>query len=208
MTSAVGSYATLSAFKARTDLGTAAMSSDDVIESICDQVNMWIETWAGRPLAPWGTAAATAYLDVAAETDHLYVPLGITSLDEVAIARYTGADYETVPEADVFLRPATPDPGWPYTWIELSDVPTTGTTARFYPGKETVRVIGMFGWPAIPDDITDLALSLATRVWFSRQAGQADVVGTDAAGNPVVSRALSPRDRETLRLYTVPTRLL
>ncbi len=208
MTSAVGSYATLTAFKARTDLGTAAMSSDDVIESICDQVNMWIETWAGRPLAPHGTAAATVYLDVPAQTDHLYVPQGITSLDEVAIARYTGADYETVPEADVFLRPVTPDPGWPYTWIELSDVPSTGTYSTFYPGKETVRVVGMFGWPAIPDDITDLALSLATRVWFSRQAGQADVVGTDAAGNPVVSRALSPRDRETLRLYTVPTRLL
>jgi hypothetical protein len=54
------------------------------------------------------------------------------------------------------------------------------------------------GWAAIPDDITDVALTAATRAWHAVQAGQQDIVGTDDMGRPLVSRFFSARDLETL----------
>jgi hypothetical protein len=207
VTTAVGSYATLADFKQRANLGTAVMADDDLISDICDQVNAWIEENTGRILAPWGTAAATAYYSIEAEADHLYVPEGVTSVTSLEIARYTSAAYELVPAADYFLQPDTPDPGWPYTWLYLTDFPTTGIATRFYRGFRTVRLVGMFGWPAIPDDVTDLALAIAIRTWFARQAGQSDIIGATDAGMPVVSRVISPRDRDSLRRYTVPSRI-
>lgn len=206
MTTAIGSYATLADFKSRANLGTAVMADDDLIEDICDQVNMWIETYTGRVLAPWGTVASTAYYDVEDPTDHIYVPEGVRSVTSLGIARYTGATYEVVASADYFLRPTTPDPGWPYTWLWLSDVPTTGVSYSFFEGFKTIQLVGLFGWPAIPDDVTELALTLAIRVWFARQAGQTDIIGATDTGQPIVSRALSQRDRETLNLYRLPNR--
>ena len=58
------------------------------------------------------------------------------------------------------------------------------------------------GWEAIPDDVTELAVTAVVRAWHARQAGQSDIVGTDEYGKPVVSRYLSWRDRDTLLAYT------
>ena len=57
MATAVGAYATLAGFKVRNP-GTAA-GSDGLIQSICDQVNGWIESKTGRVLAPYTVIATT-----------------------------------------------------------------------------------------------------------------------------------------------------
>ena len=91
---------------------------------------------------------------------------------------------------------------WPATRIELTDVPGGGF--RYFPaGYETVRVKAVCGWAAIPDDITDVALTMVVRAWHARQSGQTDIVGNDETGAPVVSRYISGRDRETLKRYRV-----
>lgn len=128
--------------------------------------------------------------------------LDVQSVAEVAIAAATGSTYTALAATDYFLRPLVQDrdPGWPATRIELSDMPGGGY--RYFPsGYETVRVKAICGWSAIPDDLVDVAITMAVRAWHARQSGQTDIVGNDETGAPIVSR--SGRDRETLKRYRV-----
>jgi hypothetical protein len=129
----------------------------------------------------------------------------VRAVTELAVASSTGASYTVLPATDYYLRPLPQDrdgPAWPATRIELSDMPTGGF--RYFPaGYATVRMTAVTGWPAIPDDITDVALTMVVRAWHARQSGQTDIVGSDETGAPMVSRYLSSRDRETLRKYRV-----
>jgi hypothetical protein len=132
----------------------------------------------------------------------------VRAVDELAIASQTGGSYTVLPETDYFLRPLPQDrdPGWPATRIELSDQPTGGFW--YYPaGYSTVRVKAVTGWPAIPDEITDVALTMVVRAWHARQSGQTDIVGNDETGAPIVSRYISGRDRDTLKRYRVAARV-
>jgi len=159
-----------------------------------------------------GTCTATVVLTSTPQTALYYFDgnasrvlwLDVRSVSELAVATQTGGSYTVIPATDYFLRPLPQDrdPGWPATRIELSDWPT-GAAWFFWPGYNTVRVKAVTGWPAIPDEITDVALTMVVRAWHARQGGQTDIVGTDETGAPVVSRYLSGRDRETLKRYRV-----
>ena len=130
--------------------------------------------------------------------------LDVRAVSEVACATQTGGSYTVLDTTDYFLRPLPQDraPGWPATRIELSDHPVSGY--RYFPaGYSTVRVKAVTGWPAIPDDITDLACTMVVRAWHARQSGQTDIVGNDETGAPIVSRYISARDRDTLKAYRV-----
>lgn len=205
MTTALGTYASTTALKTRLSIGTADTGDDTLLGDICDSVNSYIESVTGRVLGPiGGTATTTLTFDVPEPTRMLYVNQGIRgTAATVEVADYTGASYATVTSADVFLRPLAPRPGWPYTEVHLSDVPT-GAIGSFRAGYATVRVTALVGFSAVPDEIEDVALTLAVRTWHARQAGQQDIVGTDEMGRPVVSRFMSARDRATLFRYAVP----
>jgi len=125
----------------------------------------------------------------------------VRAVSELAIASQTGGSYTVIDADDYFLRPLPQEraPGWPATRIELSDL----SGEWFHHGYSTVRVKAVTGWPAIPDDITDLACTMVVRAWHARQSGQTDIVGNDETGAPIVSRYLSARDRDTLRAYRV-----
>lgn len=216
MTTAIGAYATPALVKAR--LGSdATWSSDDtaLLSTLCDQLNNWIESTVGRALAP--RPETTILLDgIMAEDGESLLPV-VFGVNEIAstsatltleIAPRTGGTFVTVPRTDWFLRPLAINrrPGWPATVIRLTDAPSAGNTSgnRFWPGYENVRIsgpAGTFGWPAIPDEITELAVTAVVRAWSARQAGQTDVIGSDEYGKPIVSRYVSGRDRDTLRRY-------
>ena len=145
---------------------------------------------------------ALLYFDVADFSRVLWID--VRAVSELAVASQTGGSYTVLPITDYFLRPLPQDrdPGWPATRIELSDYPTGGFW-YFWPGYNVVRMKAVLGWPAIPDDITDLALTMAVRAWHARQSGQTDIVGSDETGAPIVSRFLSSRDVQTLKRYRV-----
>jgi len=199
MTTAIGSYATATLLKERLNIGTADIGDDTLLGEICDQVNGYVESFCGRAIAPI-SGTPTRYYDFKEPDDELYEPDGIRTITTLAVAQYTGASYTTLPATDYYLRPIRPRLGWPYTEVELSDRVTGGFT-DFPQGYETVQIVGTFGWAAIPDEITDVALTAATRAWYARQSGQADIVGTDEMGRPVVSRFFSARDLGTLAIY-------
>ena len=132
------------------------------------------------------------------------VPNGIVSATSVEVATYTNGPYYSIPMTDIALRPQPLDrePGWPATELWMVDIPSSSNPQPlFFRGRWTVRVVGSFGWPAIPDEIVDIALTTATRAWLGRQSGQTDTVGSDTLGRPVISRYLSARDRDTLGRY-------
>lgn len=204
MATAIGTYVTASLLKAR--LGITDATDDTVLGLVCDQVNQFIESVTGRVLAP---ITSTSYLYDGDGTRSLFLPLpvddppigGIRALSLVEIAAYTGGSFTTVPSTDYFLRQRVGLTG-PYERLVFTDVPT-GTYANFPCGLSNIRLTGTAGWPAIPDDIAEVAVVVATRAWHGSQAGQADIVGTDEMGRPLVSRFVAGRDRDTLRRYTL-----
>ena len=198
MTTAVGAYATTALLKARTAITDT--TDDTVIGGLCDQINQYIETKTRRPICP--VSSATYTFDGDGSTVLRY-PRGIRAVTLLELQYYTGSGYLTLGANQYFLRPSATDrlPGWPFTRIQFTDYPV-GTFAYFPRGYDTVRVTMTTGWAAIPDDITELALTAATRAWHAIQAGQTDLVGTDDMGRPLVSRFFSARDLETLATYS------
>ncbi len=199
---AIGTYATAAALKARMGIGTGDTTDDTVIGLICDQVNAYIEgpQACGRAICPISSAV---YLFDGDNSSCLRYPKGIRAVSLLEIAYYTGGAYVTVDASQYFLRPSANDlpPGWPANRIEMTNLPLV--FASFPRGFNTVRVTMTTGFAAIPDDVTEVALVAAARAWHAVGTGQQDIVGTDEMGRPLVSRFFSKRDLETLSAYSV-----
>lgn len=199
MTVAIGTYVSVTTLKSR--LGITDTTDDARATAVCEQVNSYIESVTRRTIGP--LTAGTVTFDIPQVSTVLYVPQGVRGVTSLLVADSTGATQGTVASGDYFLRPLRPTPGWPYTEIHISDVPT-GSITQFSPGYAVVSVIGTFGWAETPEDLEDVAETIAVRAWHASEAGQSDVVGTDEMGRPVVSRYLSARDRQTLWRYAAP----
>lgn len=205
--SAVGTYATTAALKARIlAAGVTDTADDTLLGTICDQVNAFIESPAGcgRVIAP--ISSATYILD-GRGLSYIWFPKGIRAVTALTIGDYIGDTLDTVTAADILLRPLDYErtPGWPAFYLYLSDVPVSTTVARktFPKGRGNISLTCTAGWTAIPDDMTDVALTTATRAWGARQSGQADIVGTDDTGAPLVSRFVAPFHWNILKAYRV-----
>lgn len=206
MPSATGAYATTAGLKARIfAAGVTDTADDTLMGTICDQVNAFIE-------GPWGCrrviapiSSATYILD-GSGLSFLYFPKGIRTVTALTIGDTTGDTLDTVTAADIFLRPLDQDrvPGWPAFYLYLSDVPVSTIGRKTFPkARGNVSLTCTAGWTAIPDDITDVALTTATRAWHARQSGQADIVGNDDTGAPLVSRFVAPFHWGTIKAYRV-----
>lgn len=192
---AIGTYATATLVKAR--LNITDTTDDTVLGVVCDQVNQYVETKTGRVLAPVGSAT---FLIDGDGCDRFYFANGIRAVSALSVGDYTNSGRTALATTDYFLRPSTHErlPGWPATWVILSDL---GSRRTFPRGFETISMTATTGFAAIPDDVTEVACVAAARAWHAVQNGQADIVGTDEMGRVLVSRFFSPRDLETLRRY-------
>ena len=201
MATAIGAYATTALVKARLlAAGVTDTTDDTLIGTIVDQTNQWIEGPAGvgKVLAPVSSAA---YLfDGDGSNCLVYLP-GIRAISLLEMADYTGGTFATVASTEYFLRPLAQDrgsPQHPASQIWLGD---RGTYRYFRLGFANVRVTMTTGWAAIPDDIIDVALTTAVRAWHARQSGQADIIGNDETGAPLVSRYVAPHHRGIIQSY-------
>lgn len=206
MATAIGAYATTAGLKARLlPAGVTDTADDTLMGTICDQVNAFIESpfGCGRVIAP--ISSATYILD-GSGLSYVYFPKGIRAVTALTIGDTTGDTLDTVTAADIFLRPLDQDrvPGWPAFYLYLSDVPVSTVTRRTFPSaRGNVSLTCTAGWAAIPDDLTDVALTTATRAWHARQSGQADIVGSDDTGAPLVSRFVAPFHWGAIKAYRV-----
>lgn len=202
MTTAIGTYATTAGLKARLfAAGVTDTADDTLMGTICDQVNGFIESKAGcgRVLAPITSAT---YLIDGDGGSILYFPKGIRAITDLSLGDFTGDTRDTLATTDYLLRPLSQNrkPGWPAMYVQFSDKPA-GTHKLFHQGFETISLTCTAGWAAIPDEITDVALTTATRAWHARQSGQADIVGTDDTGAPLVSRFIAPFHWGIIKAY-------
>lgn len=202
MATAVGTYATAATVKARLfAAGVTDTADDTLLGVICDQVNQFIEGPYGcrRVVAP--ISSATYVLDGDGSTT-LYFPKGIRAITALSVGDYSGDTLDLLDASDYVLRPLEHDrlPGWPAFYVRLSDR-RVGIHSTFHAGFGTVSMTCTAGWAAIPDDLSMVAQVTAVRAWHARQSGQADVVGTDDTGAPLVSQFVAREHWGIIRGY-------
>lgn len=201
MPTAIGSYATTAAVKTR--LGETGSTNDTLIGTLCDQINGWIESETGRPIAPYTATYTFDYSSWSHDGKTLVIPRGIRSVTTFTLAAQTGGSQSTIDSADYFLLPREQDraPGWPATRLVMSDYVTNSVYDAASEGYGIAVINGSWGWAAVPDELKAVAETAVVRAWHARQAGQQDIVGTDETGQPIVSRYVAPRDRDTIDKY-------
>ena len=183
-------YATLAEFKAwgsvRGGASSTDASDDSVIEELINTVSRYIDGQARRRFyAP--TADETRYY-TADDGDMIFVddlstdPTSVTQ-DEALDRAYS----TTLASSDLDLMPfnAIAD-GFPYTWIEIAPHATTS----FITNRKGIKVVGKFGFPAVPADIKDACLGIVHNIYQNRS-------GQSSAGNITVTAAgviIRPQD--------------
>jgi hypothetical protein len=180
-------------------------SQDEEFGQYLSDATEWIHSYTGAIFLPDPASGTVTYLfdgfDAMWYGHYLPIRRGVRSISLLEVATITNGTFSTVSATDYFLRPNPQDlrPNEPFHEIWISDLSTS--VARFFPGLANIRITGAFGWGAPPGDVRDVCLSLATRTWAARQAGQADVSGTGSSGPATVSRYVSQRDLDTLNRY-------
>lgn len=188
-------YATKAAVRRRLGITDVAdTDDDDLIDTIRGQVSAWLESPAGVGV-PVGPSELTELVldgrDAKNKGRALFVRIGIVELTALTIG-------DTILDADDwYLRPLEqdrPGTGWPATEIWLED--------RLFPwGRANVTAVGTFGFEQMQPEIVEIAEVTTVRGVLSVRGGEADLTGTPQTGQPLVSRWVAGRDRDTLGAY-------
>lgn len=205
MTTAIGAYTTRARVKARLSIDTLVTTWDSQIDTVVDSINAYIESPAGcgRIVAP--ISSATYILD-GSGLSFLYFPKGIRAVTALAIGDYTGDTRDTVDAAaDILLRPLAQDraaPTFPATYLYLSDHPaSTVARSKFPAGRDNVSLTCTAGFAAIPDDLSEMADSIASVAFHALEQGNQPSPNVDEMGRPIVARFMSGKDFDVMAAY-------
>jgi hypothetical protein len=190
------SYATLAEFKAA--VGITDTTDDGALQSVLDATDTLIDLYCDRKTG-FGTATETRYYTA---EDYEYVLtddlVSVTTLqtDDDANGTYettwtVGTDYVLAP------RNAALD-GFPYTEIDTSVTWPRNFPKDVYLG---VKVVGVFGFPAVPAAVKQAEIIQAGAVWNSRTAPFGVIGSADLGGILRMSRALHPEAALILEPY-------
>jgi hypothetical protein len=141
-------------------------------------------------------------IGTAEATDYKYVLVD----DLVSVSSLTTDDdgngtYETTWAAgtDYNLAPGNAAlDGWPYNEIDVSVTWPRNFPRDVYRG---VKVIGVFGWPAVPNAVKQAAIIQAGAVWSSRTSPFGVIGSQDLGGILRQARALHPEAQVLLEAY-------
>lgn len=180
--------------------------------------NVWLQTPLAADYAaqPAQRIAVLNGRDALEDGRTMAFPRGLIMLAALEIAPYTGGEWALALQRDYFLRPPAQrlQPGWPFTEVQWTDVPTGTAYPVFYPGYSNVRLIGpgpcvdpamtaqaFMGWPAVPDDIAGVAESLLLSAFRERASSGGDTMSVSLDGTRTYERALSYEQKRTLERY-------
>ena len=190
------SYATLAEFKSA--VGITDSVDDTPLQSVLDATDALIDLYTDRKQG-FGTATETRYYN-ATEWNFCLVDdlVSITTLttDDNGDGTYpttwtAGTDYNLAP-GNAALD------GWPYTQIDASVTYPRNFPRNVYRG---VKVVGVFGWPAVPPAVKQAALIQAGAVWSSRTSPFGVIGSADLGGILRQTRALHPEAQVLLEAY-------
>lgn len=175
------------------------------LDAIALAVNDFIENYIGAPIGPTGSDARTYDGN---GRDRLLIRGGINDITSLRIKDLTGGTYTTIDTSTYALRPYDHERpgGWPaFEVVLLSELAPAYTT--FTRGYATVEVTPGsddatgWGWPAIPPELSQLAIVLGTRMWQSRQSGETLVIGSNDFGQSIARFLPEPEYRAMLDRY-------
>lgn len=173
-----------------------------VLSDIASAVNDIVEGYVGAPIGPGGTAARTYDGNGRHE---LTIHQGLTGIETLRISDGTGGTWSTLDSTEYVLRPHEHErrSGWPAFTIRLTDIATT--YSLFTIGYDTVEVTpgteGVWGWAAIPVELSQLAIVLGTRMYQARQSGETLVIGSTDFGQTIARFLPEPEYRALLNRY-------
>lgn len=187
-------YATVAQLKAR--LGITDTTDDTMLTMIATGVSRAIDGYCGQVFYKDANDATRYYT---AEYDD-YLPIDpIVSVTTLATdddggrtyaTTWAATDYDLLPE-NAALR------NWPYTYIE----PTPDGDYSFPAGvRKGVKIIGIFGWPAVPDAVTEAALLWGERL-YKRKDAPFGIASFIEAGEMRLIKEVDPDVQTLLKPY-------
>lgn len=201
--SATTRYATRIELRQRLDHtgGENYSSTEDVVhEAILDAVSQAVNGYCSR--AFYSLSATTRYF-TALWADVLQVPDLVSVTTLATDENGTGTYNRTWATTDYMLYPfnaSDSDPAMPYTQIRM-DTRTPGDGWAFPVGiPKGVKVVGTWGWPAVPAAVKEVTLLESLRLLQQLQ-GPNGVVASSELGAMIVLPQLHPTSKMLLMPY-------
>jgi hypothetical protein len=195
-------YATRNQVKAALRIGTADTLDDDLIDNCVGAASRLIDGYCNRRFWQTGTAEARVYQ----AEDSFYC-----SIDDIAGTALTlktssqsdGTFDVTWKVSDYQLEPLNGNLDgltWSYDKIRAVGDYLFPTVNANYGEQALVQVTAVFGWPSVPEPITQATIIQASRI-FKRYDSPLGVVGFGDLGQIRVSRYLDPDMAQLVEPY-------
>jgi len=195
-------YSTRNQIKAALRIGTADTIDDELIDNCAGAASRLIDGYCNRKFWSVGSATARVYT---AEDDYYCsiddiagtaLTLKTSSLaDGVFDVTWTVTDYQLEP-----LNGNLDGLTWSYDKIRaVGDYLFPNVNAN-YGSQALVQVTAIFGWPSVPEPVTQATIIQASRL-FKRYDSPLGVAGFGDMGAIRVSRALDPDVAQLVEPY-------
>ena len=195
-------YATKNQIKAALRIGTADVLDDDLIDNCAGAASRLIDGSCNRKF--WAVGSATARVFQA--EDSFFCSIDDISGTALTLQTSTNADgvFDTTwTPTDWQLEPLNGDLDgitWAYDKIRAVGDYLFPTVNANYGSQALVKVTAIFGWPAIPEPVTQATIIQASRI-FKRYDSPLGVAGFGDMGAIRVSRALDPDVAQLVEPY-------
>lgn len=198
----VNGYATRNQIKAALRIGTADTQDDELIDNCAGAASRLIDGYANRAFWVVGTATSrvfTAGSDFVCQVDDMSgTAITVKSsqqANQIFDTTWTTSDYQLEPVNGILDGLTVP-----YTRIRAIGDYLWPTLNNNYGEEALVQVTALWGWPAVPEPITQATIIQASRI-FKRYDSPLGVAGFGDLGVMRVSRALDPDVMQLVEPY-------
>jgi hypothetical protein len=195
-------YATRNQVKAALRIGTADTLDDDLIDNCVGAASRLIDGYCNRRFWQTGTAEARVYQ----AEDSFYCSIDDIAGTALTLRSSTQADGTfdlTWKVSDYQLEPLNGNLDgltWSYDKIRAVGDYLFPTVNANYGEQALVQVTAIFGWPAVPEPVTQATIIQASRI-FKRYDSPLGVAGFGDLGAIRVSRFLDPDMAQLVEPY-------
>ena len=170
-------------------------AQNDLIDRLIPWAKSVIDSYTGRDFDSLGSSTKVL---TGTGTEVMALP-DLQSLTSINMRDFPDEAFESVNTGDIFLEPGDKGATLPYTWMQV--YPVNGTRTIFPGSMQSVQVVGVWGWPSVPTDITEAAATLIARQMKAGRSGFTDTVGTTQTGIVRVSTGMPDLVEQVLNSY-------
>ena len=195
-------YATRNQVKAALRIGTADTIDDDLIDNCVGAASRLIDGYCNRRFWQTGTAEARVYQ----AEDSFYCSIDDIAGTALTLKTSTQADGTfdlTWSRSEYQLEPLNGNLDgltWSYDKIRAVGDYLFPTVNANYGDQALVQVTAIFGWPSVPEPVTQATIIQASRI-FKRYDSPLGVAGFGDLGAIRVSRFLDPDMAQLVEPY-------